>query len=372
MCPTIWAICKAPSPRAPAEPFKDLPRIFQAPSARLLSNTPSVKENTMRRRSLAHLRPVRDVDTPSLQFRTIHGYRRAFRVAGSGPALLLIHGVGDSSTTWETVHAKLAQRFTVIAPDLLGHGESDKPRADYSLAAFANGMRDLLSVLGIDRVTVVGHSLGGGIAMQFAYQYPQFVERIVLVSSGGVTKDVSFALRLAALPMGSEALAMLRVPGALPAVQLAGRAAGKILGSTKFGRDLPDGLRLFARLREPAALSRTLRAVVDGRGQLVTMLDRSYLMQCMPLQLIWGEDDLVIPVSHARIAHAAVPGSRLEIFKHSGHMPFHDHPDRFVEIVERFVDSTEPAEYDRDLLRSLLLGICQTGPGSVDPASRGA
>jgi pimeloyl-ACP methyl ester carboxylesterase len=375
MCPTIWAICKAPSPRAPAEPFKDLPRIFQAPSARLLSNTPSVKENTMRRRSLAHLRPVRDVDTPSLQFRTIHGYRRAFRVAGSGPALLLIHGVGDSSTTWETVHAKLAQRFTVIAPDLLGHGESDKPRADYSLAAFANGMRDLLSVLGIDRVTVVGHSLGGGIAMQFAYQYPQFVERIVLVSSGGVTKDVSFALRLAALPMGSEALAMLRVPGALPAVQLAGRAAGKILGSTKFGRDLPDGLRLFARLREPAALSafsRTLRAVVDGRGQLVTMLDRSYLMQCMPLQLIWGEDDLVIPVSHARIAHAAVPGSRLEIFKHSGHMPFHDHPDRFVEIVERFVDSTEPAEYDRDLLRSLLLGIRQTGPGSVDPASRGA
>jgi pimeloyl-ACP methyl ester carboxylesterase len=273
------------------------------------------------------------------------------------------------------VHAKLAQRFTVIAPDLLGHGESDKPRADYSLAAFANGMRDLLTVLGLDRVTVVGHSLGGGIAMQFAYQYPQFVERIVLVSSGGVTKDVSFALRLAALPMGSEALAMLRVPGALPAVQLVGRAAGKVLGSTKFGRDLPDGLRLFARLREPAALSafsRTLRAVVDSHGQLVTMLDRSYLMQYMPLQLIWGEDDLVIPVSHARIAHAAVPGSRLEIFKNSGHMPFHDDPDRFVQIVERFVDSTEPAEYDPDLLRSLLLGTRQTGLGSVGTVSRGA
>jgi pimeloyl-ACP methyl ester carboxylesterase len=78
--------------------------------------------------------------------------------------------------TWEPVHAKLAQRFTVIAPDLLGHGESDKPRADYSLAAFANGVRDLLTALDIDRVTIVGHSLGGGIAMQFAYQYPQFVE----------------------------------------------------------------------------------------------------------------------------------------------------------------------------------------------------
>src|SRR6201997_5841508 len=195
----------------------------------------------MRNQPSPHLRPVRDVEAPSLQYRTIHGHRRAFRIAGSGPAIVMLHGVGDSSTTWEPVHAKLAQRFTVIAPDLLGHGDSDKPRADYSLAAFANGMRDLLIALGIDRVTVVGHSYGGGVAMQFAYQYPQPVERIVLVSSGGVSKDVSFALRLAALPMGSEALAMLRVPGALPALQLVGRAAGKVLFSTKFGRDLPDG-----------------------------------------------------------------------------------------------------------------------------------
>ena len=175
--------------------------------------------------SRTNLRPVRDVALPSLQFRTIHGHRRAFRIAGSGPALLLIHGVGDNSTTWNSVHAKLAQRFTVIAPDLLGHGESDKPRADYSLAAFANGMRDLLAVLGIDRATIVGHSLGGGVAAQFAYQYPQMVERLVLVSSGGVTKDVTPMLRLAALPMGAEALAALRLPGAKPALKLAGLAA---------------------------------------------------------------------------------------------------------------------------------------------------
>src|ERR1700739_2748888 len=311
----------------------------------------------MRNPSRPHLWPVRDVAPPALRFRTIHGHRRAFRVAGSGPALLLIHGVGDNSTTWEAVHTKPAQRFTVIAPDLLGHGESDKPRADYSLAAFANGMRDLLAVLGINRVTVVGHSLGGGVAMQFAHQYPHLVERIVLVSTGGVTQDVSLGLRLAAMPLGSEALAMLRVPGALPALQLAGRAAGKVLGSTKFGRDLPDGVRLLARLREPAALSafsRTLRAVVDGHGQLVTMLDRSYLMQSIPVQVIWGKDDLVIPVRHARIAHAAIPGSRLKIFENSGHMPHHDHPDRFVETLERFIDSTQPAEYAPDLLWALL------------------
>jgi pimeloyl-ACP methyl ester carboxylesterase len=327
----------------------------------------------MQNHSSPYLRPVRDVEAPSLQFRTIHGYRRAFRVAGSGPALLLIHGVGDDSTAWEPVHAKLAQRFTVIAPDLLGHGESDKPRADYSLPAFANGMRDLLTVLGIDRVTVVGHSFGGGVAMQFAYQYPQLVERLVLVSTGGVAKDVSVALRAAAMPMGSEALAILRVPGVLPAVRLFGRAIGTVLGSTKFGRDAADVVGLLEGFQDPHALSafaRTLRSVVDGRGQFVTMLDRSYLMQSVPMQLIWGDEDLIIPVSHARMAHAAMPGSRLEIFEDSGHMPFHDHPDRFVEVVERFIDSTHPADYDRDLLRWLLqTGIREdTTPGSVHAA----
>src|SRR6476661_634968 len=131
---------------------------------------------TARKPGNPNLRPVREL-TPTLQYRTIHGYRRAYRVAGSGPAILLIHGIGDNSTTWSSVQSTLAQRFTVIAPDLLGHGKSDKPRADYSVAAYANGMRDLLSVLDIERVTVVGHSLGGGVAMQFAYQFPQLVDR---------------------------------------------------------------------------------------------------------------------------------------------------------------------------------------------------
>lgn len=303
-----------------------------------------------------NLRTVREV-TPTLEFRTIHGYRRAFRVAGSGPAILLIHGIGDNSTTWHTVQSTLAQRFTVIAPDLLGHGRSDKPRADYSVAAYANGMRDLLSVLDIDRVTVVGHSLGGGVAMQFAYQFPQLVDRLILVGAGGVTKDVNVALRIASLPMGSEALALLRLPLMLPALQVFGRAVGTVFGSTGVGRDIPDMLRILADLPEPTASSafaRTLRAVVDWRGQVVTMLDRCYLTESVPVQLIWGESDSVIPVSHARMAHAAMPGSQLEIFKGSGHFPFHDDPDRFVEVVERFIDSTEPAVYDQDMLRSLL------------------
>jgi len=295
--------------------------------------------------------------TPELQFRTIHGYRRAVRIAGSGPAVLLIHGIGDNSTAWEPVHSRLARRFTVIAPDLLGHGQSDKPRADYSVAAYANGMRDLLGVLDVEKVTVVGHSLGGGVAMQFAYQFPQLVDRLILIGAGGVTKDVNVALRFASLPIGGEALALLRLPLVLPTLQIVGRLLGTVIGSTGIGRDIPNALRILADLPEPtasAAFTRTLRAVVDWRGQVVTMLDRCYLTESVPVQLIWGEQDAVIPVSHAHMAHAAMPGSRLEIFPKSGHFPFHDDPARFVDLVEDFIDSTAPADYDQDALRELL------------------
>ena len=309
-----------------------------------------------------NLRPVREVTSPSLQFRTIHGYKRAFRIAGSGPAILLIHGIGDNSTTWTGIHAKLAQRFTVIAPDLLGHGKSDKPRADYSAAAYANGMRDLLSVLDIERATIIGHSLGGGVAMQFAYQFPHLVERLILVGAGGVTKDVNIVFRLASLPMGSEALGLLRLPLVLPTVQALGRLAGLVLGSTALGRDIPNVLRILDDLPEPTASSaftRTLRAVVDWRGQIVTMLDRCYLTQAIPVQIIWGSEDVVVPVRHAHMAHAAMPGSRVEIFEKSGHFPFHDDPARFLEIVQRFIDTTQPPEYDQAALRELL----RTGGG---------
>ncbi|MGH3561142.1 MAG: alpha/beta fold hydrolase [Mycobacterium sp.] len=295
---------------------------------------------------------------PALRFCTIHDYRRAYRIAGSGPVILLIHGIGDNSITWATVQARLAERFTVIAPDLLGHGQSEKPHgADYSVAAYANRIRDLLQVLDVDKVTVVGHSLGGGVAMQFAYQFPQLVERLVLVGTGGVTKDVNFLLRWASLPVGGEALALLRVPMVLPALRLAGRTAGLVLGSTRLGHDLPDVLRVLSALPEPSALlafTRTLRAVVDWHGQMITMLNRCYLTESVPVQIIWGEHDTVVPVGHARMAHEAMPGSWLEIFDDSGHFPFHDDPDRFIDVVENFIDSTEPADYDEDALRELL------------------
>lgn len=328
------------------------------------------------------LRPVPDAE-PRLHFRTIHGYRRAFRMAGEGPVVLLIHGIGDNSETWHEILPHLARHHTVIAPDLLGHGLSDKPRADYSVAAYANGMRDLLSCLDIESVTVVGHSLGGGVAMQFAYQFPQMVERLALVSAGGVTKDVHPALRLMSVPVLNEAFKFLRMPGAMPLVRIVGSAISHLDG-TPFHpgavlHDTPDLVRVLGNMLDSTAYDaylRTLRAVVDWRGQVVTMLDRCYLTENLPVQLVWGDDDAVIPVTHAALAHAAMPGSRLEIFRGAGHFPFRDDPMRFLQVLETFLSDTPPLRYDESRWRQMLIsGVGEdtiTGSPSTRQAVLGA
>ena len=293
--------------------------------------------------------------SPELRFRVVHGYRRAFRVAGSGPPLVLVHGIGDSSATWEAIIPALARHHLVIAPDLLGHGRSDKPRADYSVAAYANGVRDLLGVLGVQRATLVGHSLGGGVAMQFAYQFPERTERLVLVGSGGGGPEVSVVLRMLALPGGEALLHLLRLPTARWQTGLV-VAALRAMG-TALGQDAPDLLRVVDALPDSvsrAAFIRSLRSVVDWRGQVITMLDRCYLTQGMPTLLVWGSRDAVVPVAHGHRAHAAMPGSQLEIFEGAGHFPFHTDPARFVTTVERFLAETRPATWNLEQWRQLL------------------
>jgi pimeloyl-ACP methyl ester carboxylesterase len=290
-----------------------------------------------------------------MQFRVVHGYRRAFIFAGKGPAILLIHGIGDSSATWSQLIPALARDHTVIAPDLLGHGESDKPRADYAVGAYANGMRDLLSVLGVERATIVGHSLGGGVAMQFAYQYPERCERIVLVSTGGVSRDVHTALRLAAAQPTGLALPLL----SLGLTQVAVRAAFHLLRAlgTDIGRDAGDFVRVFDSLPDWAsrqAFLRTVRAAVDWRGQHVTMLDRAYLVEGVPTMIVWGRHDAVVPYRHALAAHAALPGSRLETFDEAGHFPHHADPARFLRLLNEFCATTKPASFDAEKWSELL------------------
>jgi pimeloyl-ACP methyl ester carboxylesterase len=298
---------------------------------------------------------VRRDGGPGVEYRVIHGYRRAYLRVGAGPVLLLIHGIGDNSDSWRPVLDQLARHFTVIAPDLLGHGRSEKPRADYSVAAYANGMRDLLTCLEVERATVVGHSLGGGVAAQFAYQFPERCERLVLVGSGGVGRDVSPLLRLAAVP-GTE---LLMPFFGLPAVRLASRLVAESLRTfdTALGRDATELLAVFDSLPNTVArraILRTLRSVVDWRGQVVTMLDRAYLAESIPTLLIWGERDAIIPVDHARLAHALLPGSRLVVFGEAGHFPHHNDPAAFVAELGEFMATTTPADYDAGAWKSRL------------------
>jgi len=276
-----------------------------------------------------------------LQRVTIHGHEVVYRRCGEGPPLLLIHGMAGSSTTWREAMPILARSHDVIAPDLVGHGGSAKPPGDYSLGAFASGLRDLMGVLDVPRATVVGQSLGGGVAMQLAYQHPELVERMVLVSSGGLGREVSWLLRAAALP-GSEYV----MPALFPAfVRSWGDSVSRFL--LRRGVRAPRAAAMwdaYAGLTEGdnrKAFVRTLRAVVDAGGQAVNANDRLYLTARMATLIIWGDNDPIIPVAHAQAAHEAMPGSRLEIFEGCGHFPHAEEPLRFTDTINDFVRTTD-------------------------------
>lgn len=272
---------------------------------------------------------------------SLHGHEVAYRVAGEGQTLVLLHGIAGDSRTWLEPMRRLADRYRVLAPDLLGHGDSAKPIGDYSLGAHACSVRDLLQALGIVRATLVGHSLGGGIALQLTYQFPEVCERIVLVASGGLGRDVSFLLRALSLP-GAEAVLSLAFPAF---VLKRGEALRVWLRSRGIhAPGLAEKWNAYASLADVdtrRAFVRELRAVVDQGGQFVSAHDRLYLAR-HPTLIVWGSRDTVIPVAHARLAHAAIPGSRLEIFPHADHFPHVECPDRFAKVLENFIETTVP------------------------------
>lgn len=285
----------------------------------------------------------------------IHGQPVTYHRFGEGPPVLLLHGITSSSRTWKAVTPRLAERYTVIAPDLLGHGRSAKPQGDYSIGGYASGVRDLLVALDLPRVTVVGHSLGGGVAMQFGYQFPQRVERLVLVDSGGIGREVSLALRAAALPGSELVLPLLFTPTLHDALFGLRRAlAGVGLEPNADVRGVAEGFASLTRADARRAFLDTVRSVIDPSGQRVSARDRLYLTSDIPSLIVWGENDRIIPVEHARVAHELMPGSRLEIFAGAGHFPFNDDPERFAGLLGEFIEATAPAELDEDHFRRLL------------------
>ena len=298
------------------------------------------------------------MSAPEIQTEEIvlHGHRVSFRAGGEGPVVALVHGIAGSSEQWEPTMRTLAEQFTVVAPDLLGHGRSAKPRGDYSLGAYASGLRDLLVALGHARATVVGHSLGGGVAMQFSYQFPERSERLVLVNSGGLGTDVHWLLRAATLP-GSELVLPLIAHARL-------RAAGEAVGAAlrrvglRAGPDVAELARGYGSLADAesrAAFLHTLRAVIDPTGQRVSATDRLYLAEDMPTLIVWGRRDPIIPATHAGTAHQGMPGSRLVLLNDAGHFPQLDDPVGFATILREFIEDTEPAEMDAETLRQRVM-----------------
>jgi pimeloyl-ACP methyl ester carboxylesterase len=266
-----------------------------------------------------------------------------YRVAGSGPPVVLIHGMLNSSRHWQAVAQQLAPQFTVIAPDLIGHGDSAAPRGDYSLGAHAASIRDLLAAIGVDRATLVGHSLGGGVAMQFFYQFPQRVERLVLISSGGLGRDVGPMLRAATLPGMSLALSLTihpRLLGALWALGRRLRAQG--IGTGVYLQAIARALRPLETPEARQAFLHTLRAVIDVRGQRVAATDRLDLLAAIPTLIVWGERDHTIPIEHGRLAHEAIAGSSFRTLAEAAHFPHLDDPTGLSELLREFITATEP------------------------------
>jgi pimeloyl-ACP methyl ester carboxylesterase len=286
----------------------------------------------------------------------IHGHRVAFRLAGTGPLVVLIHGITGTSEQWVPVMDTLRDRYTVFAPDLLGHGESAKPRGDYSLGAYASGIRDLLIGLAAEPATVVGHSLGGGIAMQLAYQFPERCGRLVLVSSGGIAREVHPLLRAASLPGSEIVLPIITHTRLLDLGAAISRGLGRI--GLQAGPDIAEGARGYASLNDAearAAFLHTIRAVIDPMGQRISALDRLYLAERMPSMVIHGEQDRIIPAEHGQIAHEAMPGSRFELLPGAGHFPQLTDPVRVARLLSEFVEETDPAELDPEDMRDLVL-----------------
>jgi pimeloyl-ACP methyl ester carboxylesterase len=277
------------------------------------------------------------------RFLTLNRNRVAYRDEGVGrETLLLIHGIAGSSLSWEPVMPYLTTSYRVLAPDLLGHGASDKPRGDYSLGAFAVWLRDFLDMLDIAAVTLVGHSLGGGIALQFVHQHRPYCRRLVLINSGGLGTDVGVLLRILSAP-GAELL--LPIMGSQSVARLAKQLQGPFTRHRVDPSTTGDPGRNASAWSSPEARQaflRTLRSVVSPRGQVVSALNVLPSAAELPTLFIAGAQDRMIPAAHARAAHATASGSRLHIIDGAGHEPQVECPDLVAAVILEFVGSHHP------------------------------
>ncbi len=272
--------------------------------------------------------------------RRLNGHDLYYVHAGDGPPLVFLHGVLGSHQVWAHLAEEMSATNYVLAPDLFGHGMSAKPMADYSLGGHAGVVRDLLDVLGIHDVTLIGHSLGGGIAMEFTYLFPERVRGLVLVASGGLGREVNLLLRAPTLP-GAELVLPLMASGFA-------RRQGNMLGSVlsalgvRGSVDVAEAWHGFQQLVDSdsrRAFLATIRAVVGPDGQRVSAAELLPRLK-VPTLLVWGDRDRMIPLAHAQAAVEHLPDARLVVFEGAGHYPHLDQPERFAELMREFVAET--------------------------------
>jgi pimeloyl-ACP methyl ester carboxylesterase len=271
----------------------------------------------------------------------LYGTKMAFVDVGRGDPVVLLHGITCSAASWNRLVPALAKHHRVIVPDLPGHGLSSRARGDYSVASLALHVRDLLMGLGVARATFVGHSLGGGVTMQTAYAYPELVSRMVLVASGGLGESVGLALRAATLP-GVEWLLPLAF----------NRFGARV--TRQLGRHLTDPRMVtfqelaysYAMLADPAArraFVSLIRSVIDWNGQRIDATRRLHLAEDVPMMVVWGDADVILPIGHGIRAARDLPVDRFEVFEGAGHFPHLEQADRFLEVFDEFLRESPPA-----------------------------
>jgi pimeloyl-ACP methyl ester carboxylesterase len=247
-----------------------------------------------------------------------------------GPPLVLLHGLSDSYSSWMHLVPRLARDRRVLVPDLPGHGLSARPDASYELKWYAHVMACWLESRGLESVDVVGHSFGGGVAMMMLPECRRRIRRLILVSSGGLGREISFLLRLASIPYLVERFGQ---PFMGPATRLGLMATAGPFSQT----DGPNRSAMNARGGSARAFARTVRDIIDWRGQRRSFLERPPDLALPPIAVFWGDRDAVIPISHARALAQSMDGVRLTVFDGCGHYPHHQQPEAFVRAVGSFL-----------------------------------
>jgi pimeloyl-ACP methyl ester carboxylesterase len=293
---------------------------------------------------------------------TVHGNVVGYRAGGSGPAMVLLHGIASNARTWDPVIEELARDHAIVAPDLSGHSRLEQVVGDFSIGGYASLVRDFLMSLGMARVTLVGHSLGGGIALQLLHMAPELVARLVLVDSGGLGTGLGAPLRAASLP---GAPLFIRAATSSP-TQAAARMAQRMIdrAGVRLSTDMREGMRGFSTLHDPAARQAfvdTARASTGLRGQQVSAVNKLYLMAGVPLLTIWGEHDTLIPIRHAHAAAKLLPHMQLAVIAGAGHFPHVDDPAQFTELIRGFEQRTQASTLTLEELQLRLQHVGQNG-----------